>query len=250
MHRWILPAVAILLVSIAVPIARSSGPWTAAATRTERTLVFDTHHQLRPSSIYTPEENAEMAGQIDELQFLLDRRKWGELVRLVRFPESPNAGTQAPDFELVRTDGKKLALSALRGKIAVFMFAAMTSPPARMQVPRLEALQRAYPGEDVKFFLVYSREPHAGETGYPNYAYTSTFERKLAYAKELDALTTLPVAVDGIDEAVQTLYGGVPNSAWVVDREGTIVFRSTWADSKKLAQVVDRLLRFEQRVRS
>jgi peroxiredoxin len=159
-------------------------------------------------------------------------------------------GTEAPDFELVRTDGRKLRLSDLRGRITVFMFAAMTSPPARMQVPRLEALQRAYSGRDLQVFLVYSRERHAGETGFPSYVSPDHFEQKLAYARELDASTTLPVAVDGMEEAVLQQYGSVPNSAWVIDREGTIVFRSTWADSRKLTQVVERLLRFEERARS
>ena len=63
---------------------------------------------------------------------------------------------------------------------------------------------------------------------------------------ELAALTQLPVAVDGVDARVQETYGGVPNSAWVIDREGTIVFRATWADAEKLGEVVDRLMRFEQ----
>ncbi len=97
MHRWILSAVAILLLSIAVPIARSSGPWTAGAIETKRTLVFDTHHELSPSSIYTDEENAAMAEQIDELEYLLNPRKYRELVSLVRFPEAPNTGLPAPD---------------------------------------------------------------------------------------------------------------------------------------------------------
>ena len=65
MQRWILSALAILLLSVAVPIARSSGPWTAGAIETERTLVFDTYHELRPNAIYTAEENAAMAEQIE-----------------------------------------------------------------------------------------------------------------------------------------------------------------------------------------
>ena len=247
MRRWIVPAVLILLVSIALPIARSSGPWSAQATATKSGLVFDTHHELLPGSIYTAEENAAMAQQIDELAVLFDSRKLLEVVDLVRFPQAPNVGEAAPDFVLERTDGKRLRLSDLRGKLAVFMFAAMTSPPARLQVPRLEAIQRDYDQRDVEVFLVYSRERHAGETGFPDYAVADSFDEKLVYASQLDELTSLPVAVDGIDEPVLELYGRVPNSAWVVDRDGRIVFRSTWADSKKLRQVVDRLLRWEAR---
>jgi len=247
MRRWIVPAVLMLLLSIALPIARSSGPWTAQATETKSGLVFDTHHELLPGSIYTDEERAAFAQQIDELAYLYDSGKYQEVVDLVRFPQAPNVGEAAPDFALERTDGKRLRLSELRGKLSVFMFAAMTSPPSRLQVPRLEAMQQEYGQRDVEVFLVYSRERHAGETGFRDYSVAETFDEKLAYAKQLDELTSLPVAVDGIDEPVLDLYGRVPNSAWVVDRDGRIVFRSTWADSEKLRQVVDRLLRWEAR---
>jgi predicted phosphatase len=58
-------------------------------------------------------------------------------------------------------------------------------------------------------------------------------------------LTRLPVAVDSIEETVLQLYGNVPNAAYVVNRSGTIVFRSTWADSKKVEAVLDALLEHE-----
>ncbi len=43
-------------------------------------------------------------------------------------------GEPAPDFTLRTVDGGTLRLSDLRGRIAVFMFAAMTCPPARAQL--------------------------------------------------------------------------------------------------------------------
>jgi peroxiredoxin len=43
-------------------------------------------------------------------------------------------GELAPDFELQATNGEMVRLSHKRGRIAVFMFVAMTCPPNRTQV--------------------------------------------------------------------------------------------------------------------
>lgn len=41
---------------------------------------------------------------------------------------------------------------------------------------------------------------------------------------------------------VFTLYGRVPNGAYVIDADEKLVFRETWADSDKVEQVIDTLL--------
>jgi hypothetical protein len=53
-------------------------------------------------------------------------------------------------------------------------------------------------------------------------------------------------APDFIDEKVLDAYGELPNSAYVVDRHGTVVFKSSWVDSKKVEHVIDSLLMFDQ----
>ena len=64
----------------------------------------------------------------------------------------------------------------------------------------------------------------------------------MAYAKMLSEITAVPVAVDPIDERTLKDYGMVPNAAFIVDREGFIVFKSQWADIRKIEQVVQQLL--------
>ena len=64
----------------------------------------------------------------------------------------------------------------------------------------------------------------------------------MAYAKMLSEITSVPVAVDPIDERTLKDYGMVPNAAFIVDREGFIVFKSQWADIRKIEQVVQQLL--------
>jgi thiol-disulfide isomerase/thioredoxin len=207
-------------------------------------LIFQEHFSLVPSSIYTPKENEALDAQIDPVRFLLPH-KLAEVAKIFMFEGEVGAGAPAPDFALQTTDGEEIRLSELRGRPAVFMFVAMTCPPARAQVPRFEALQQRF-GDQVQFFLVYSRERHPGEKGFPGFEYARTDAQKRKYAAMLAELTRLPVAVDGIDEHVLELYGPVPNSAYVIDRHGAIVFRSTWADATKIDAVLERLLAFER----
>ncbi|MFQ5698495.1 MAG: TlpA family protein disulfide reductase [Myxococcota bacterium] len=205
-------------------------------------LVFDEDLAIRPAYIYTREINAEMEAKIDKSKFVLDARKRREILSILTFRWDVSAGDEAPAFDLRTTDGQELRLADLRGRIAVFMFAAMTCPPAREQVPRWDALQKKYDPSQVKLFLIYSRERHPGEPGYPDFHYTQTDQEKMDYARMLADLTNLTVAVDSIDEKALGLYGNVPNSAYVVDRSGRIVFRATWADSRKIEKVVEVLL--------
>jgi|GEM_PF-5709634 len=209
-------------------------------------LLFEEHITPGPGNIYSVAENAEMAAKIDYSRFVTDPLKRREVLDLLTFGSRVGVGEQAPDFELTATTGEAVRLRDLRGRHVAFMFAAMTCPPARMQTPRFEALRAKYRPDDVAVLLVYSRERHAGERGYPDLEYASSDAEKMALARMLAARTSLPIAVDGIDESTLGSYGPVPNSCYVINRQGTIVFRSTWADSRKVERALDALLAEEK----
>lgn len=233
-------------IGVSVWFFRGTG-WKFRSRFVGGTLLFDEHISPGPAAIYTAAENAEMARKVDMTRFVADARKRAEILDILNFGKQVGVGEQAPLFELRTTGGGLIRLAGLRGKNVVFMFAAMTCPPARAQTPRFEELQGKYNPEDVVFFVVYSRERHPGESGYREFSFATTNAEKLAHARMLDQLTALPVAVDDIEESTLKMYGNVPNSAYVIDREGTIVFRSTWADSRKIERVLDALLESQER---
>ncbi|MBK7270097.1 MAG: hypothetical protein IPI07_11490 [Flavobacteriales bacterium] len=39
-------------------------------------------------------------------------------------------------------------------------------------------------------------------------------------------------------------YGRAPNAAYVVDKDGTLIFRGTWADSRKIEHILTTLMRW------
>jgi peroxiredoxin len=57
-------------------------------------------------------------------------------------------GDEAPDFQLADSNGDKVSLSALRGKVVMVNFWATWCPPCRAEMPSMEKLNNAMAGED------------------------------------------------------------------------------------------------------
>ena len=113
---------------------------------------------------------------------------------------------------------------------------------------RWDDLRKKYPHDDVQLLSIYSRERHPQEPGYPDFYHTKTDEERMEYGKKWADRCEIPVAVDGVDEKTLKAYGRVPNAAFVVDRNGILVFKSQWADHRKVEVVIDKLLEYEKRM--
>jgi hypothetical protein len=160
--------------------------------------------------------------------------------------EGSGVATRTKDFELpIAQTGKTYRLSDDAGKVRVFMFGSITNPPARFQLPLWEALQQKFDTNQVRLFMIYGRELHPGDQKtYRDYPAPKSEHEKLAYAQELGNTVRIPVLVDGLNDAVSDLYGRAPNAAYVVDKDGTLIFRGTWADSRKIEHILTTLMRW------
>ncbi|MEM7098399.1 MAG: redoxin domain-containing protein [Pseudomonadota bacterium] len=153
------------------------------------------------------------------------------------FQSVARIGTQAFDFELTTTEGKTVRLSDYRGKPVAFMFVAITCPPAVMQRDAWRLLHEKY-ADMAELLLVYSIEQHPGEAGYPEFVHPKTFEEKFGYAQQFAESTPITVAVDTFEKTVLRNYDPLPNPAYVIDEDGYIVFKSSWADVEKVDRVL------------
>lgn len=109
----------------------------------------------------------------------------------------------------------------------------------------VEDLQEKYKDEDVVFFVVYSKEPHAGETShFKKYAQHTTYEHKKQYAQEMVAEfgMKVPVLIDDLDESVVHAFGRMPNMTFIVDKEGRIAYKSDWMEAARVEELLDELL--------
>lgn len=112
-------------------------------------------------------------------------------------------------------------------------------------MPGIEELNQKYKDKDVKFFVVYSKEPHAGERRYfKKYTQHTSYEHKLSYAKELVETfgMKVPVLVDDLDESVVEAYGRMPNMVFIIDKEGKIAYKSDWTEKPRIESLLDELL--------
>jgi len=239
-RRMIIASIVLIVLTLtAVRQFLGDADWQLSARQDGSTILFEPHFQNHPGHLTLPQAIG-MARKINIYNTVLGGMAKNAAPIMRQYSSSPMVGKPAPDFNLRTVDGEQLSLEA--GKINVFMFVAMTCPPARIQVPQWNELAAKYDSNQVDFFVIYSRERHPGEPGFRDFQHTTTDSEKYDNALLLSQLTDLTVAVDGIDEAVLSDYGKMMNPAFVIDRDGTMVFQSSWADSNKIEEVVDYLL--------
>ena len=113
----------------------------------------------------------------------------------------------------------------------------------------VESLHEKYQDKDVEFFVVYSKEPHAGERRYfKKYKQHTSYEHKKEYACELvrEFGMKVPVLIDDLDESVVMAFGRMPNMTFVVDKEGKIAYKADWMEATRMAEILDEILAEEK----
>lgn len=97
-------------------------------------------------------------------------------------------------------------------------------------IPVLKRLHAEF-GEQVKFVTLVVREAHPAE----HYPQPHTIADKLAHAKVLKDRYGVPwlVVADDIDGTLHRALDPKPNAAYLINRSGTIVFRSLWAGDEQ-----------------
>ncbi len=71
-----------------------------------------------------------------------------------------------------------------------------------------------------------------------------TYEERKRLARstcdDLQLATT--IVIDEMDNAVRTAYGGLPNSAYIIDKGGKIAHKEGWANIEGWSEILDKLL--------
>ncbi len=161
------------------------------------------------------------------------------LFRDLRFgKDSAGPGDPLPAFELVTTTGDRLVnRDVLGNKPVLFTFGSMTCPMTASAAPSLQKLYDDF-SDRVDFIMLYVREAHPGE----RFPQPETMEVKLEHARALKEFFDIhwPVAVDNIDGDLHRALDPKPNSAFLINSDGVILFRSLWAaDKNALRQALE-----------
>jgi len=163
--------------------------------------------------------------------------------------DDPAPGDPVPEFDLQTLDGGRFRSADLAETGPVLMvFGSYTCPVTDNSAPGLNDLFEQF-GERVRFVMVDVREAHPGNA----VPQPKSLDEKLKHAMQLRDLHgfKFEVAVDDIDGTLHRAFGPKPNSAYVLDKNGTILFRAQWAnDTKALAAALSSITAGESPSRS
>lgn len=95
--------------------------------------------------------------------------------------------------------------------------------------PALRGLHEEF-GDQVRFVTVYVREAHPGE----RYPQPEEMDRKIRHARDYREREDIgwTIVVDDVEGSLHRALDEKPNSAYLVDRDGTVLFRSLWSNDE------------------
>jgi len=154
---------------------------------------------------------------------------------------APKVGEPAPDFaaEWLSADGTKtgerVSLEDYRGRDLALVFGNVTCPIYRGQIRRFNDIYDELK-ERYAFLLIYIREAHP-EDGWQveinrdqNVIYdqpvTAVERAEIAKACVRQHAIDMPVAVDDMDDTINSLYAGSPERLYLIDGDGIVRHRS------------------------
>jgi thiol-disulfide isomerase/thioredoxin len=152
--------------------------------------------------------------------------------------DDPGPGDRIPDFDLPTLDGGRFRSADLAETGPVLLvFGSYTCPVTESAGPGLNQLHARF-GDRMRFVMVNVREAHPGN----NAPQPQNMIEKTVHAVQLRDVHgfDFEVAVDDIDGTLHRALSPKPNSAYIVDRDGTILFRAQWAnDTSALSEALE-----------
>ena len=162
---------------------------------------------------------------------------------------APRPGDRVPDFDLPMLGGERFRSTDLGDSgPALLIFGSYTCPVTDGAAPGLNELHARF-GDRVRFVMVNVREAHPGKT----VPQPETLDEKTAHADQLRDFHgfQFEVAVDDIGGTLHRAVSPKPNSAYLLGKDRTILFRAQWAnDTKALAQALEAVVAGESPRRS
>lgn len=149
--------------------------------------------------------------------------------------EGLQAGEPYQDVALHTLDGEVVRLSDILGdRPLVLETGSLTCPMYAQSVPPMMTLMEQYP--ELDHLLLYVREAHPGERQPQHRTLEDKVEAaRLTQERYRDRRT---IVVDDVDGSAHHFYGSMPNSIFVIDPDGTILFRSIWNNAPEMEAVL------------
>lgn len=167
------------------------------------------------------------------------------------FKSSPNMrlsalgleiGSKLPDaLEVYTANGNKIKVKDLfKNKPTVIVSGCLTCPVFLRTYPGVEAVYQDYKNE-VNFYFLYKTLAHPENNGYIQ---PITIDERLSHivdAKEM-LQTKIPWLADPMTNEVSSAFGLTPNSEFLFDSEGRILYMNTWSNANDLRKTLSEVI--------
>ena len=151
-------------------------------------------------------------------------------------------GSTLPALSVYDTTGTNVALSSLlAGHYTVLVTGCLTCPVFLRTYPDVEAVHRDYASKGVQFYYLYKALAHPENNGYVQ---PFTLDERFAHIEEARRKlgTQIPWLSDPMTNEVSEALAGTPNSEFVFDPDGKIVYLKDWSDALELRATLEALV--------
>ena len=138
----------------------------------------------------------------------------------------PQAGEKAPKCEVYDLDGNPRQLLDFEGEFLILEMGSLSCPLFQTRRGKMQSL--TVNGAPISSAVLYVREAHPGAK-IPQH---KSFDDKMSCAHRLKVEDgeTRTVFVDDLEGTAHKAYGGMPNTVFIINRNGCVVFRAEWND--------------------
>lgn len=198
-------------------------------------MTNDTGETNIDASKQKPTEESSDVGQ----SYRFDHLALGLVLHDMYFSKGdPRPGDRVPDFDLpILRGGRFRSADLSETGPALLIFGSYTCPVTDNAAPGLNDLHARF-GDSVRFVMVNVREAHPAKA----VPQPKSLDEKMAHAEQLRDFYgfKFEVAADDIDGTLHRAMSPKPNSAYLLGKDGVILFRAQWADdTKALAAALD-----------
>jgi len=151
--------------------------------------------------------------------------------------KGPQLGTKIDAFDVTEINGGKVNLLGFEGKFLVLELGSITCPLFQGRRKGMAAMLNDNP--DVSFAILYVREAHPGR----DIGQHKSLDNKVSNARMLrdDDGEGRRILIDDMTGSVHKAFGGFPNSAFIINRNGCLVYKSDWNNPAATTRALARL---------
>lgn len=143
--------------------------------------------------------------------------------------DGPSPGQKAPDLSvatlsLANLGGDPKRILDFDGDFLVLEMGSATCPLYQGRRAKMEPLQHLFP--EMTFAVLYVREAHPGAIRCKHHDMGQKIDR--AASLHTDDGESRDIWIDDIEGSVHAAFGSMPNSLFVLNRNGCVVYRNIW----------------------